>query len=205
MYVFKVIVCHPKTAILHLHRHLFCPCIYHTYIIYCPCFYIQQSSRPLSYYLRAKTTHQMIFTLWTVINNCKLFVCSICESNDKHWQQSSFCPEQSKHKSQTFDGLSLHCFSIDGDIRAHFPPFRGSNWLLFIPVLYEKQLPQCKTIHHNYEACICSVLLLSQRAELSIFISLCTLHRSLFTVDHLTWQEELLPHVLTYHIHSFIS
>lgn len=98
-----------------------------------------------------------------------------------------FCLQQSKHKRQTFDGSSLHGFSIDGDIRAHFPPFRGSNSLPFIPVLYEKQLPRCKTIHHNnYQACICSVLPLSPCAELSIFISLCTLHQSLFTVNHLT-------------------
>lgn len=97
-----------------------------------------------------------------------------------------FGPEQTKHKSRKFDSSSLHIFSIDGDIRAHFPPFRGSNSLPFIPALYDKQRSQCKTIHHNnYPACICSVSLLSQCAQLSIFISFCTLHEGWF-VDHLT-------------------
>lgn len=75
-----------------------------------------------------------------------------------------------------FNGWSLHSFSIDGDIRAHSLAFRGNYSLPFIPVVYEKQLPQCNTIHHNdYQACIWSVLSLSLCAQSSIFISLCPL------------------------------
>lgn len=71
-----------------------------------------------------------------VINNCT-FLCAVFVRAMINADSTTiyFCPEESEHKSQTFDGSSLHSFGIDGDIRAHFPPFRGSHSLPFFPVL----------------------------------------------------------------------
>lgn len=73
---------------------------------------------------------------FAVINNSKfLYAVFVRAMINADSTTIYFCPEQSKHKSQTFDGSSRHSFGIDGDIRAHFPPFRGSHPLPFIPVL----------------------------------------------------------------------
>lgn len=141
---------------------------------YCPFFYTQQLKGPL-YSDKKHLKKEPLNTAYSYhINNykhlCAVFVRGMINT---HGTAIYFCPEQCQHKSQTFDGSNLHSFSTDGDIRAYFPPLRGSHSLPFIPVAHEKQLPQCNTIHHsNYQACIWSVLSLSQWAGLSIFRSL---------------------------------